>query len=509
MVITDGGLRERATGDIHSRRVSITATFAAALAVFVIWSNSAAAQVSSVTQPASFPPAGLVSVGASRPVSNSAQSPFGGSVPQPLVPGTLGLTVSDAIDRALRYNLGIVTFAEELQGAHAARWRALTGLLPTVNARASETNEKVSLAAFGFNGSLVPGIPPVIGPFRVFDARVSAIQPVLDISAVQSVRREDRNVDAATLESRNAREVVVLVVTNLYLQALAASSHIDAIRAQVQTADALFVLATDLRQAGISAQIDVVRAQVELESQRQGLIAAENEFQKQKLQLARAIGLPVSQSFDLTDTIPYAAERSMATEEALTRAYEGRTDYRAALARVQAAEADRRSASAEALPSIVVNADYGAIGPSISDAKATFSVVGAVQVPVFDGGRRRGRLIETDSILRERRAEAEDFRERVASEVRMALLDVQATEAQLRVAQGVVDLANTQLTQAQDRFKAGVTNNLEVVQAQEAVASATNSQINSLYAYNLAKASLARAMGVAEATAKSRPGPSP
>jgi outer membrane protein TolC len=189
-------------------------------------------------------------------------------------------------------------------------------------------------------------------------------------------------------------------------------------------------------------------------------------------------------------------------EEALKRAYDTRADYRAALARVQAAEADHRSAATESLPSVVVNADYGAIGLSPSDTQSTFTVVGAVHVPVFDGGIRHGRLLETEAALRERRADAEDFRQRVESEIRTAFLDVEATEAQLRVAQHVVDLANTQLTQAQDRFRAGVTSNLEVIQAQEAVATAADSQINSLYAHNVAKVSLARAMGVAEQTAK-------
>ena len=192
----------------------------------------------------------------------------------------------------------------------------------------------------------------------------------------------------------------------------------------------------------------------------------------------------------------------MTFDEALKRAYDGRADYRAALARVQAADADRRAAAAEALPSVVVSADYGAIGPSAGDAQATFTVLGAVRVPIFNGGHRRGRLIETEATLRERQAEADDFRQRIESEVRATFLDLQATEAQLRVAQGIVDLAAAQLTQAQDRFRAGVTSNLEVIQAQEAVATAAENHINGLYAHNVAKASLARALGVAEETAK-------
>lgn len=446
-------------------------------------------------------PAPQVSAPIGQPVA--PQGPFFGSVPpQPATANTIPLTISDAIDRALKYNLGVMTLEQQVQSARGARWRALSDLLPIVEGQVTETREKVNLAAFGFSGSTFPGIPTIVGPFNVFDARVSVSQPVVDISALYNVRRESRNVEAATLESRNARDVVVLVAANMYLQTVAAASRIEAVRAQTDTAQALFTLATDLLRAGLVPQIDVLRAQVELESQRQRLIVAQNAFQKQKIQLARVVGLPVSQPFDLTDKIPYSAMPAMTFDEALKRAQDSRADYRAALARAQAADADRRAAAAEALPSVVVNANYGAIGPSASDAQATFTVMGAVRVPIFDGGRRRGRVLETEATLRERQAEAEDFRQRIESEIRTALLDVQATEAQLRVVQGIVDLATSQLAQAQDRFRAGVTSNLEVIQAQEAVATAAENQIDSLYAHNVAKASLARALGVAEEMAK-------
>jgi outer membrane protein TolC len=473
-----------------------------ALVVFGLWGKPAGAQGTRPGAPAasSASPAG---VGGPSTAAAPLQGSFAGSVPpQPATADVVSLTLSGAIDRALHYNLGVITFEQDIQSARGARWRALAALLPTVDARLSETREEVSLAAFGFNPSILPGIPSVIGPFNVFDGRVYVSQPVLDMSGLNSLRRENRNHEAATWDSRNARDVVVLVAANLYLQALTASSRIGATRAQVDTAQTNLTLATDLQHAGLAASIDVVRAQVSLELQQQRLIAVGNDFQKAKLQLARAIGLPSSQRFDLADTIPYAAMPPLALEEALQRAYEARADYRAALARVQAAEADHRAAATATLPSVVVNADYGAIGLSPTHTQTTFTVAGAVRVPVFDGGIRRGRLLETEAALRERQAAAEDLRQQVESDIRTALLDVEATEAQLRVAQHVVDLAHTQLEQAQDRFRAGVTGNLEVIQAQEAVATSVDSQINSLYAHNVAKASLARAMGVAEETAK-------
>lgn len=434
----------------------------------------------------------------------ASQSPFLGSVAsEPVKAGPLALTLADAIDRGLKYNLGVLTLEQQVESARGARWRSLTGLLPTVQARLNETRETVNLAALGFDGSVFPGVPILIGPFNVFDARIGVAQPVVDISALNDIRRTGYNVDAAKLESRAARDVVVLVAANLYLQAVAGASRIDAVRAQLDTAEALFQLATNQTTAGVAPAIDRLRAQVQRDLQRQRLIAAENDFAKQKLQLARAIGIPVAQPLDLVDRVPYAAMPPLTLEDALERAARSRPDYQAALARVKAADADRRAAQTELIPSVRISADYGAIGSTPSDAKSTYSVAGLVRVPLFDGGRRKGRVLETDAVRRQRQTEAQDFAQRIESDVRTAWLDLQAADQQLTVARGVVDLANSELVQAQNRFRAGVTSNLEVVQAQEAVATAAENQIASLYAHNLAKASLARAMGVAEEMARS------
>src|SRR5262249_48850335 len=162
-----------------------------------------------------------------------------------------------------------------------------------------------------------------------------------------------------------------------------------------------------------------------------------------------------AQPIELTDKIPYAAMTPMSADEALARALESRADFQAARARVAAAEADHKAATSDALPSITLNADYGAIGPTVNQAQQTYTLVGAVHVPIFDG-KRRGRDLETDAVLSQRRAEADDFRQRIELEVRSAFGDLQAAEAQVRASQGIVDLANAQLTQAQDRFRAGV-----------------------------------------------------
>jgi outer membrane protein TolC len=212
------------------------------------------------------------------------------------------------------------------------------------------------------------------------------------------------------------------------------------------------------------------------------------------------MGLPIGQPFTLVDELPNVPVPEMTIEEALDRAYKARPDYQAALERVRAAEADRQSIIGEALPSVRINADYGAIGLGLtpSDARTTFSVAGAVNVPIFQGGRTQGRLIQANSDLRDRRAEAEDLKAGIYYDIRSAFLDLQSSGEQLQVATRARELSAQQLTQARDRFAAGVASNIEIVQAQEAVAEASEQYISALYSYNVAKALLARGLGVAE-----------
>jgi outer membrane protein TolC len=290
----------------------------------------------------------------------------------------------------------------------------------------------------------------------------------------------------------------VLVAVNLYLQTIAAASRVDMSRAQQDTADALFRQAQDLKSSGIVAGIEVLRAQVQLQTQRQRLIAAENDFEKLKLQLARAIGLPVAQPFELTDKIPYAPMPALRLQDALARALAARPDYLAAQSRLEAARADRRAATGALLPSLHFDADFGAIGQTFETSHSTYTLAATVRVPVFDGGRTTARRIETESAVKQREAELSDFKGQIEYEVRAAFLDVRAADQQREAAQANVKLASDELQQARDRFGAGVSSNIEVTQAQEAVAAASDAYIAALYAHNLAKASLARALGVAE-----------
>ena len=433
-----------------------------------------------------------------------AATPFLGGVPT----GTatrevVTITVLDAIVRALRHNLGVLLAEQDVGRAHGIRWKMLSELLPNVNGHISQTRQKINLQAFGFGSvagaPLFPGVPNIIGPFNVFDARVSVSQSVVDLAALNDARAETHNLEAARLVSQSARDFVINVAGTLYVHALGSRARAESARAQQQTAQALYDQALNLKQNGLVAGIDVLRAEVQLSTEVQRATVNANEFEKAKLLLARAIGLPLGQDFALDDRLPQLPTSELTLDGAIEQAYRTRPDYQAALERVRAAEATRRAAASSLLPSLRVNADYGDIGLSASDAQVTYAVSGVVSIPIFQGGRFRGKLLEADADLRQRRAEAEDLKASIYYEVRTAFLDLEATAQQLKTATRARDLAAQQLVQARDRFAAGVASNIEVVQAQEAVAIANEQFISAQYGYDLAKGGLLKGIGTGEA----------
>lgn len=420
-------------------------------------------------------------------------SPFFGSVVKgAATPAPLALSVKDAVQRALESNLGLLLQEESEATAHGAHWRALAGLLPDVSGTLVSRRQVINLEAYGF-----PAKPSIVGPFNVHDARIYLSQPVIDLSALNDSKATALTQQAEKYGVKSARDLVVLVAVNLYLEAVATSSRVEMTHAQESTAEALFNQAQDLKSAGMVAGIDVLRSQVQLQTQRQRVIAAENDFEKAKLQLARAIGLPLGQSFTLTDKIPYAPMPAPPIEEVLARALESRPDFLAAKSRVEAAQAASRAAGDALLPSLRFDADYGAIGQTYGSAHGTYSFGATVRIPVFNGDTK-ARRVETGSLLRQREAELADIRGRVEYDVRAALLDLRAADLQLQASNTNRQLSEAQLTQARDRFGAGVASNLDITQAQEAVAAASEQYIAALYSHNLAKASLARALGIAE-----------
>jgi outer membrane protein TolC len=432
---------------------------------------------------------------------NSLQNQTLGSVPTGTVnPQAIPLSLADAIERGLRQNLGILISGDAQLSAQGQLVQARSPLLPDFSARISENAQKVNLAAEGFAKIVgrFPGFPLVVGPFGFFDARLAFSQSLLDFNLLARERSSRQNAAAVKLSYQDMREAVVLVVGATYLQTNAAAARVDTADAQVQSAQALYNQALDMRNVGISAGIDVLRAQVEVQSRRQQLIAARNDFAKQKLALARVVGLPLAQDFTLTETIPYEAPEPITVEESLEQALKSRADFQAAESQVRAAEQMVRAATAEHLPSLSIFADYGLIGQTPSTALGTFTTYAALRIPIFAGGRAHGDAQVAQAELNRSRQLLDNLRAQIEQDVRDGILDLQAAADQVSVAMSNVDLAGRTLAQARDRFTSGATDNIEVVQAQEAVASANESYISSLYAYNLARVELARATGSAE-----------
>jgi len=407
----------------------------------------------------------------------------------------LSISFLDAIDRGLKQNLGLLLSDDNTVAARGAKWKELSNLLPNVVAKGQEVAQQTNLAALGLR---IPGLPRVVGPFNYFDARAFLNQSVFNWNYIQKERAAAQSQKAAEYSYRDARELVVLVTGNAYLQAIAGAARIETAEAQVKTSQSLFDRASDQQRAGVSPAIDALRAQVQLQSLQQQLIVARNEFAKQKLALARIVGLPPGQEFVLTDKAPYEEYAAPSIEEALRRAYLSRSDYQAAQAQVRAAELSRNAASAERYPTFDLEGDYGDIGINPGTSNGTFHVAGTITVPIFQGGKAHADVLQAEASLREAHQRLENLRGEIDNDVRTALLDLNAAADQVAVARSSVGLADQTLSQAQDRFVAGVTDNVEVVQAQEAVARAHESYISSLYAHNLAKVELARAIGNAE-----------
>jgi outer membrane protein TolC len=412
----------------------------------------------------------------------------------------ISLSLTEAIARGLRYNLGSILGQAAVTGAEGARKEALADLLPQLRGGVLWSRQKINLAALGFTGGLIPGVPQIIGPFNVFDARAYAQQTILDLKALNRSRASAGSLDAARQDEHGTRDLVVLVCGQLYLQAVAGESRIAAARAQLDTAEALLGVARDRKASGLAAGIEVLRADVEERSQRQRLIVAEQDAAKEKLALAHAIGLPLGQRFRLADTVPLVPTVPLTPEEAVERAWAGRPDLKAAQARVAAAEASRKAAQGEGWPSLVVSGDYGAIGNDVPGSLATFTVGANLRVPLFEGGRIRGRVREAEARLQQEKARLADLRARIYYEVQSDFLDLKAADERVGVADGALTLAREQLQQAKDRFASGVADNLEVVQAQEALAAADENHIASLYDQAVARLSLARTLGGVEAS---------
>lgn len=427
-----------------------------------------------------------------------SQNPYFGGVPTGTLSATpVLLSLEDAVNRGLRQNLGDAIATDAVTDAKGQHWQALSELLPDV---ATDTGFGVHQIALKAQiGLSIPGVPPIIGPFGYFDSRAYLKQSVFDWESIDRVRSSDALLKSSELNFKDAREMVVLVIVSNYLLVIADQSELESATSQRDTAKALFQQATDQKTAGLASAVDVLRSQVQLESREQKLIAARNNLAKQKLVLARAIGLPLGQQFEVTTSVPYQQLMPSTLEEAIQGAYKARADFQSEVTRVRSAELARKAASAERYPTIGAETDYGLSGVNAGSSHGTVDAAATLRIPIFQGGRVHADVLRADAALTEERQRLEDLRARIDEEVRDAYLDLEADGQEVSVENSAVALATQTLEQSRDRFRSGVTDNIEVVQALDALATANDAYIASLYSYNLAKVFLARATGVAEA----------
>jgi outer membrane protein TolC len=421
---------------------------------------------------------------------------FLGSVPSGEVSAQpLDLTLEDAIQRGLRNNLGIILSGTQTAAARAERLSQLQGLLPSVDAKAQESLMQVDLAAEGLR---IPGIPTIVGPFGYTDVRASLTWSLVDIKSLRSYLASKHSFTSAQLTAEDARQMVVLTVGNAYLLVVADETQVASVQAQVTTSKVSLDQAVANHQAGTAPLLDELRARVDYQTLQQQLIVARNALEKDRLSLARTIGLPLAQKFNLVDKAPYTAFDQLDVDDAIKQAHANRKDLRAMLEQTSAAVEQRKAATADRFPVLSTNVDYGDIGVNVRHSHGTVDASGSISVPVFKEFALRGEAEQAQSQLDTSRAQLSDMNAQVDADVRDALLDIQSAQQQVEVAHSSVDLANEALSEAQQRYKAGVSDNLEVSQAEQSVAQANDQYVSSLYRHNVAKLSLARALGAAE-----------
>jgi outer membrane protein TolC len=426
----------------------------------------------------------------------STGSSFQGSVPQGEANDqTIDLTLDDAIQRGLKTNLGVILSSQQTAGARAQRLSALQALLPSVDANIKESVMQVDLAAEGLR---IPGIPTVVGPFGFTDLRAYMSWSLVDVKSLRGYLAAKHNFAASQLTAEDARQLVILTVGNAYLLVLADESRVASVNAQVATAKVSLDQAVESHQAGTAPLLDELRARVDYQSLQQQEIVAQNTLDKDRLGLARTIGLPLAQKYNLADKAPYAVFDQVDLDATLKQAHLNRKDLQAMVEQTEAAEEQRKAATAARYPKLTANVDYGDIGVNVRHSHGTVDASGGVSVPLFDEFVLRGEAEQAQSQLDTKKAQLSDLSAQVEADVRDALLDIQSAQRQVEVAQSSVELAKEALNEAQQRYAAGVSDNLAVSQAEQSVAQADEQLVDSVYRDNIAKLSLARSLGAAE-----------
>lgn len=436
--------------------------------------------------------AGLVATLTVAP-ARAQQSPFAGGISSGQASATpLSLTFDEAIARGEHNNLGLILSSQAASAARGARLSQLQALLPSLDASLKEALAETDLPA---NGMRLPGMPTMMGPYGWTDLRATLNWSLVDLPSLRRYMAARHNFRAAQLTADDARELVILTVGNAYLLAVADEARIASVEAQVATAKVSLDQAVANHQAGTAPQLDELRSRVDYQSLEQQLIVARNGFEKDKLALARAIGLPLAQSFTLADKVPYAELDQPEIGAAIAQAINNRKDLAALDEQLKAAHEQLKAAHAERLPKLAFSGDYGDIGINLKHSHGIGDAAGTLSAPVFREFALRGQAIEAQAQMDSTADQLNDKRAEVEAELRDALLDLSSSADQVAVARSSVALASEALSEAQQRYASGVSDNLAVSQAEQSVAQANDQFVTSLYRHNVAKLTLARTLG--------------
>jgi outer membrane protein TolC len=410
--------------------------------------------------------------------------------------GKLGL--QEAIQRALAFNLGQTGATQAMRQAQGQAHAMRSYLLPNINGTATENVQTTDLQAFGFRFN-VPGfnIPTVVGPFNYVDLRAHLSQTIFDYAALNNYRAMNDVSRAARYSAQDARDLIVLAVGGAYLQVTAAKARLAAEQSQVKAAKAVYEQSVQQLQQGVIAKVDADKNQVQLLTEEQRLLSLQNDYGKQKINLARMIGLPPNDQYEITDEIPYAPAMSIMVEAAVKEAFELRADLKAADSQVRAAEKAKGAARGERYPALNASADFGGIGVTPGQLQSTYTATATLKIPIWQGGRAEADVQQADAVLEQRRAEYEDLKGQIEGDVRSAFLDLQAAASQVEVAQKNVQVTQEEAELTHQKLQAGVSTTVDYTQAEESATNAQFDYINAVFAHNIAKLSLARAMGMA------------
>jgi outer membrane protein TolC len=414
--------------------------------------------------------------------------------------GPLQLSLKRAVEIAIspEGNTNIQLADEALKQARARSAQVRSALLPSVDSSISARNATTNLAAMGISVMVpIPGFtfPTFVGPYTTMDARVTGTQTVFDFSSIRKLQASKVGVSAAKSDVNSTEEQVAAQVARAYLAAVRADTDVETSRADVTLSQALLVQAENLKKAGTGTGIEVTRASVQLANDHQRLLVAENERRSAYLQLLRATGLRLDTQVELTWKLEYVPVDPVTLEQARAQALQARPDYQAQKERETSARFSASGTKLERLPSVQAFGDYGAIGTGFDSAMPTRTIGVSLRVPLFDGGKRDARRVESASQYRAEQERTSDLKEQIELDVRLALDALASADQQVRVAKDGLGLSESELAQARRRYEAGVASGIEVTDAQTRLARARDNQTEALYRYNAARIDLARAMG--------------